>query len=57
MSATLPDIAVTEPSALNAPLRWVGMQDIAIPVRLDEAEPSGTVAARAQVQVLSLIHI
>ncbi|MCW2001335.1 GTP cyclohydrolase I [Xanthomonas arboricola] len=51
MSATLPDIAVTEPSALHAPLRWVGMQDIAIPVRLDEAEPSGTVAARAQVQV------
>ncbi|WP_285445377.1 GTP cyclohydrolase FolE2 [Xanthomonas sp. fls2-241-TYG-148] len=51
MSATLPDIAVTEPSALHAPLRWVGMQDIAIPVRLDEAEPSGTVAACAQVQV------
>ncbi|KQQ81366.1 GTP cyclohydrolase [Xanthomonas sp. Leaf131] len=51
MSATLPDVAVTELSTLSAPLRWVGMQDIAVPVRLDEAEPSGTVAARATVQV------
>ncbi|KAB7766504.1 GTP cyclohydrolase FolE2 [Xanthomonas maliensis] len=51
MSATLPDVAVTEPSLQHAPLRWVGMQDIAMPIRLDEAEPSGTVAARAQVQV------
>ncbi|MBB4132624.1 MULTISPECIES: GTP cyclohydrolase FolE2 [unclassified Xanthomonas] len=51
MSATLPDVAVTEPSALSAPLRWVGMQNIAVPVRLDEAEPSGTVSARASVQV------
>ncbi|MCS3748637.1 GTP cyclohydrolase FolE2 [Xanthomonas sp. 3793] len=51
MSATLPDVAVTELPTLSAPLRWVGMHDIAIPVRLDEAEPSGTVAARASVQV------
>ncbi|MFO3704292.1 GTP cyclohydrolase FolE2 [Xanthomonas codiaei] len=51
MSATLPDVAVSEPSVPGAPLRWVGMHDIAIPVRLDEAAPSGTVNARASVQV------
>ncbi|MBB3806468.1 GTP cyclohydrolase I [Xanthomonas arboricola] len=49
MSATLPDVAVTELSALSAPLRWVGMQDIAIPVHL-EAGGAG-LAARASVQV------
>ncbi|WP_126942588.1 GTP cyclohydrolase FolE2 [Xanthomonas sp. BRIP62409] len=51
MSTTLPDVAVTEPSTASAPLRWVGMQDIAVPVRLDDVEPGGSVAARAGVQV------
>ncbi|MBB3761277.1 GTP cyclohydrolase FolE2 [Xanthomonas arboricola] len=51
MSATLPDVAVTEPSPLSAPLRWVGMQDIAVPLRLADAGPGGSVAARASVQV------
>ncbi|MCD0258771.1 GTP cyclohydrolase I FolE2 [Xanthomonas melonis] len=51
MSATLPDVAVSEPSTLSAPLRWVGMHDIAIPVRLDDTEPGATVGARASVQV------
>ncbi|QJD67525.1 GTP cyclohydrolase I FolE2 [Xanthomonas campestris pv. badrii] len=51
MSATLPDVAVSETPTLSAPLRWVGMHDIAIPVRLDEAEPGATVGARASVQV------
>jgi len=51
MSATLPDVAVTEPSTLSAPLRWVGMQDIAVPLRLADAGPGGSVAARASVQV------
>ncbi|MBB5738277.1 GTP cyclohydrolase FolE2 [Xanthomonas arboricola] len=37
MSATLADVAVTERSTLSAPLRWVGMQDIAVPVRLADA--------------------
>lgn len=50
MSATLPDVAVTEAFTLSAPLRWVGMQDIAIPVHLDAASGSG-LAARASVQV------
>ncbi|OQP71328.1 GTP cyclohydrolase [Xanthomonas phaseoli pv. syngonii LMG 9055] len=49
MSATLPDVAVTEPSALSAPLRWVGMQDIAIPVQLETG--GSQLAARASVQV------
>ncbi|WP_173644678.1 GTP cyclohydrolase, FolE2/MptA family, partial [Xanthomonas euvesicatoria] len=49
MSATLPDVAVTEPSTLSAPLRWVGMQDIAIPVQLEAG--GGQLAARASVQV------
>ncbi|AJQ87429.1 GTP cyclohydrolase FolE2 [Xanthomonas oryzae pv. oryzicola] len=50
MSATLPDVAVTEAFTLSAPLRWVGMQDIAIPVHLDAVSGSG-LAARASVQV------
>lgn len=49
MSPTLPDVAVTEPSTLSAPLRWVGMQDIAIPVQLETG--SSQLAARASVQV------
>ncbi|PPU74204.1 MULTISPECIES: GTP cyclohydrolase FolE2 [Xanthomonas] len=51
MSATLPDVAVTEPALLGAPLRWVGMHDIAIPVRLGQDGSSASLAARASVQV------
>lgn len=51
MSASLPDIAVSEPSPWLSPLDWVGMQGIDIPLWLGEPGDAGPVHARADVQV------
>ncbi|MGV6474395.1 GTP cyclohydrolase FolE2 [Azotobacter vinelandii] len=51
MSIPLPDVALTELSATRAPLDWVGMDGIDVPILLDEPEFAYPVHARAEVQV------
>ena len=50
MNAPLPDIARSGAAAALLPLSWVGMDGIALPLRLADAA-HGCVAARASVQV------
>ena len=51
MNPDLPDVASEETSAIRAPLEWVGMSRIDIPVRFDELGCRGTVHAIADLQV------
>lgn len=51
MKQDLPDVASNETSAIRAPLEWVGMSRIDIPVQLDEPGCPGTIHAVADLQV------
>ncbi len=51
MRLPLPDVATDEPASIAAPLRWVGMDGIALPICLDEAEGSPPLAAQAALYV------
>ena len=51
MNPDLPDVASEETSAIRAPLEWVGMSRIDIPLQLDEPGCSETVHAIADLQV------
>ncbi len=49
----LPDVAADEPSQIAAPLNWVGMDGIALPISLDmgEGAPAAPVPAQAALAV------
>ena len=51
MNDRLPDVAMNQPATLLAPLDWVGMQGIALPLLLDEEGVAGAVPARADIHV------
>ena len=53
MNDRLPDVALHHTPAALAPLDWVGMQDIALPVLIEEegAAGAGLIAARADLHV------
>lgn len=51
MSAALPDVSVTDRAPLLAPLEWVGMQGIDLPITIDEPGYHRELHARADVQV------
>lgn len=51
MTTRLPDVALTELSAQDMPLAWVGMAGIALPLRLTEQAAGAVLAARAEVAV------
>ncbi|MFJ4142770.1 GTP cyclohydrolase FolE2 [Pseudomonas sp. NPDC089734] len=51
MSSPLPDVALTEVSAVSIPLDWVGMQGIEVPVRLNESGVQHPVHAWVDLQV------
>lgn len=51
MNDRLPDVAMQESSTAMAPLDWVGMQTIDLPLRLDELAAGASVHARAAIQV------
>jgi len=51
MNSRLPDVALTERPIALAPLDWVGMQGIDVPVLLDEPGIAHPVHARADVRV------
>ncbi|MGE8047130.1 GTP cyclohydrolase FolE2 [Pseudomonas monteilii] len=51
MSAVLPDVSVTDRAPLLAPLEWVGMQGIDLPIVIDEPGYHRELHAKADVQV------
>lgn len=58
MNAALPDVSLTDAAPVLSPLQWVGMQNIALPVMLDEPDYRQTAHARADVQVdLPTAHV
>lgn len=51
MQSPLPDVASSEPSTIAAPLQWVGMDGIALPIRLCDAAASDPLPAQAALHV------
>ncbi|WP_170874262.1 GTP cyclohydrolase, FolE2/MptA family, partial [Xanthomonas graminis] len=51
MQSLLPDVASSEPSTIAAPLQWVGMDGIALPIRLCDAAASDALPAQAALHV------
>ncbi|WP_339437411.1 GTP cyclohydrolase FolE2 [Pseudomonas sp. EL_65y_Pfl1_R32] len=51
MSAALPDVSVTDRAPLLAPLDWVGMQGVDLPIIIDEPGYHRELHAKADVQV------
>jgi rRNA maturation RNase YbeY len=51
MQSPLPDVASSEPSTIAAPLQWVGMDGIALPIRLCDAVASDALPAQAALHV------
>ena len=51
MNDRLPDVALNQTPAALAPLDWVGMQGIALPLLIEEEGVAGAVPARADIHV------
>lgn len=51
MNAALPDISLCHVSPIQTPLRWVGMQDIVLPVRWAEPGYERSLAMRAELLI------
>ncbi|EGO80993.1 GTP cyclohydrolase FolE2 [Xylella fastidiosa] len=51
MSTSIPDVAVHDSPAIAAPLRWVGMDGIVVPVQLTIADGGQHVIGRARAQI------
>lgn len=51
MNDCLPDVALNQTPAALAPLYWVGMQGIALPLLIEEEGVAGAVPARADIHV------
>lgn len=51
MHCALPDVALSEPSAITMPLDWVGMSGIDLPIMLGESGTIWPLHARADVEV------
>lgn len=51
MSTSIPDVAVHDSPAIAAPLRWVGMDGIVVPVQLTTADGGQHVVGRARAQI------
>jgi GTP cyclohydrolase IB len=51
IASPLPDVASSEPSTIAAPLQWVGMDGIAVPVRLCDTAETERLPAQAALHV------